>query len=257
MQSKTYVEMANTTISQTDVSSSITYSIQIFMCIIALFVYGAGVYLHIQVIKVTRKEKQMTSKLDETNSIFFIVHYAHVMIMHGITYLVDDLYLYLGKWFCYISKTITIFGNFHTIQHSFIIAVMKYTMIVHYQTLSDPKKNRVKSRFFYTNLFYSVIMIAFLSLLRPDFIVIYDGVSQANRCLGKPEVRSGQGLNATTIKMHHICNLPEPLHLFSFEYIMYVLQKSVCWINIIIIYANTVNMIEMIIYCRIFAFMRR
>ena len=110
------------------------------MCIIALFVYGIGVLLNVKVIQVTRKEKQMTSKLDETNSIFFIIHYAHVMVMHGITYLVQDLYLYLGKGFCYISKTLTIIGNSHNAQHSFIIALMKYVMIVHYPAISERER---------------------------------------------------------------------------------------------------------------------
>ena len=250
-------KMENVTIGTYERSSSISYSIQIIMCIIALFVYVIGVYLNIKVIQVARKEKQMTSKLDEVNSIFFIIHYAHVMVMHGITYLVQDLHLYLGRWFCYLSKTLTIIGNSHNTQHSFIIALMKYTMIVHYQTVSDAKKKRLKFRFLILNLSYAIISIIILCIARPDFLIIYDGISQANRCLGIPEIRSENGSNKTTVKLHHVCNIPEPSNFDPFSYLLYFIRKSVCWIDIAIIYANVGNVIEMIIYCRTFAFMRR
>ena len=236
---------------------SISYTIQIVMCIIALFVYGIGVFLNIKVFQVARKEKQMTSKLDETNAIFFIIHYAHVMAMHGITYVVQDLYLYLGKGFCYISKVLTIIGNSHNVQHSFIIALLKYAMIVHYQTLSDTKKIKVRYRFFFLNLFYSIISTAILIIVRPDFIFIYDGISQANRCLGIPEIRSENGLNETTIKLHHVCNARLQADFNSLSYFFNFLAKCICWIDITITYANVGNVLEMIIYCRIFGFMHR
>ena len=252
-----FFKMENVTINDVELTNSISYSVQIVMCIIALFVYGIGVLLNIKVFQVTRKEKQMTSKLDETNSIFFIIHYAHVMVMHGITYLVQDLYLYLGKGFCYVSKTLTIIGNSHNTQHSFIIALMKYVMIVHYPAVSDTKKNKLKFRFFILNLLYSITSIAILCIVRPDFIFIYDGISQANRCLGIPEIRSENGSNQTTIKLHHVCNVPVEIDIHPLSYLFHFVQKSICWIDIAMLYANALNVIEMMIYFKIFGFMHR
>ena len=249
--------MANVTINDIKDPIAISYTIQIIMCIIAIFVYGIGVFLNIKVFQVARKEKLMTSKLDETNAIFFIIHFAHVMAMHGITYIVQDLYLYLGKGFCYFSKMLTIIGNHHNVQHSFIIALMKYAMIVHYPALTDTKKNNVKYRFFILNLFYSIISVSILIVVRPDFIFIYDGISQANRCLGTPEIRSEKGFNETTIKLHHVCNVPLQTDFNSFSYYYNFLAKCICWIDITITYANAGNLLEMIIYCRIFHFMHR
>ena len=250
-------KIRNVTMDEIESIHQISYSTQIIMCIIALFVYGIGVFLNIKIIQVSRKQKQMTSKLDETNSIIFIIHYAHVMFMHGITYLVDDLYLYLGKGFCYLSKTLTVIGNSHSTQHSFVISMMKYMMIVHYQTVSDSKKSQMKTRFFVLNLLYSISPILIFSMLRPDFIIIYDGVSQANRCLGIPEVRSENGSNETAIKLHHMCNVPEPLEPAFFSFLFNFFQKMICWMYIIFIYLNVGNILEMVIYFLIFSYMRR
>ena len=110
--------------------------IQILMCVFAACIYGGGAYLHIKIVQVSRREKDMSWMLDVTNSIIFILHFAHAMIMHSVTYLVKDLYLYLGKSYCYLSKAVTMMGNAHTTQNSFIIALMtvSYTHLRAHET---------------------------------------------------------------------------------------------------------------------------
>ena len=138
--------------------------IQILMCVFAACIYGGGVYLHIKIVQVSRREKEMSWMLDVTNSIIFILHFAHAMIMHSVTYVVKDLHLYLGKWYCYLSKAVTMMGNAHSTQNSFIIALMKYFMIVHFQTPSDRRKSQIKYAFVILNMVYPVFVIGSFSI---------------------------------------------------------------------------------------------
>ena len=120
-----------------DNSHSKTTTVQIIMGIVVVCVYIIGVYLHTKIIQISRKEKDMTWKLDIFNSTLIIVHYFHSIIMHGITYIIDDLHEYTGNWFCYLSRSLVLIGNAHTTGHSFIIAMVKYVVIIHYQRFSN------------------------------------------------------------------------------------------------------------------------
>ena len=231
--------------------------IQILMCVFAACIYGGGVYLHLKIIQVSRREKEMSWMLDVTNSVIFILHFAHAIIMHSVTYLVKDLHLYLGKWYCYLSKAVTMIGNAHSTQNSFIIALMKYMMIVHFQTPSDRRKSQIKYAFVILNMVYPVFVIGCFFLLIPDFIIRFDGISQANRCLGKPELKINGTFN-DNVKIANACIfIIAPDQNISFQYIFYLIRKGICWSHVVITYANVGNFLEMILYFRIFAFMHR
>ena len=124
-------------------------------------------------------------------------------------------------------------------------------------SLASSKCSKMKTRFFVSNLIYSISPILIFSMLRPDFIIVYDGVSQANRCLGIPEVRSENGSNETTTKLHHTCNVPDPLEPALFSLLFNFFRMIICWIYIISLYLNVGNILEMVIYFLIFSYMRR
>ena len=196
----------------------------------------------------------MTWKVDIYNSAFFIVHYFHVILMNGITYMLDNLHEYTGNGFCYVSKSMTIIGNGHTTGHSFIIAMMKYFVIVHHQRFS---KDALKGVFFWINSFYGPLVFAIFNVAQPHFVFLYDGISHSNRCLGKNDTISSLDTNTSAIKLHDICNISESYEDVSFEYVYYIFRKTICWGNIVFVYLNVWNLLEMFVYCRIFSFMHR
>ena len=178
--------------------------IQILMCVFAACIYGGGVYLHIKIVQVSRREQEMSWMLDVTNSIILILHFAHVIIMHGVTYLVKDLYLHLGEWYCYLSKAVTMLGIAHSTQNSFIVALLKYMMIVYFQTPSDRKKSQIKYVFLILNMIYPVFVNGVFFVLMPDYIIRFDGISQANRCLGTSELKINGTFN-DNVKIANAC----------------------------------------------------
>ena len=227
--------------------------VQILMCVVAIGIYGCGVFLHIKIIQVSKREKDMSWMLDVTNSTIFIVHFAHTIFMHGITYLVQNMYLYTGEWYCYLSKAVSMLGIFHSIQNSFVIALLKYVMIVHFQPPHGRRKEYTQYLFFALNLIYPFFVFGVFLLLMPDFIIRYDGISQANRCLGIPEVKIKDH-----VKIYNACTIINgPDEDTSSKYFFYLTRKITCWMHVGVTYLNSGNILEMLLYFRIFAFMHR
>jgi hypothetical protein len=141
--------------------------------------------------------------------------------------------------------------------HSFIIAIMKYVIIVQYIKVRKFGEENVKRIFFWINIIYPAYFILMITLARPDFLIVYDGVSPANRCLGKSDIISSQNSNKSAIKLHNICELSAPLNNVSDEFMIYAGRTTICWVHIVIYYFNMWNILEFFIYCAIFKFMLR
>ena len=148
-------------------------------------------------------------------------------------------------------------GIAHSTQNSFIVALLKYMMIVYFQTPSDRKKSQIKYVFLILNMIYPVFVNGVFLVLMPDYIIRFDGISQANRCLGKPELKINGTFN-DNVKIANACIIiMAPAQNISFQYIFYLIRKSSCCLHVVITYANVGNFLEMILYCRIFGFMHR
>ena len=249
--------MGNETILDDTVTNHISIFTQTVMSVLVLCVYVLGVFLNSKIISVSKKDQHATWKIDIFNSCMMMFHYAHLIVMHGVTYLVKDLYWYTGTWFCYTSKVITIYGMNHVTGQSLIISVMKCAFIVHWERARYFGEEKVKQIFFWLNIIYPLYMVTMINVVRPDFLFAYDGISQANRCLGKSDMISSQDHNKSATKLHNICEIEASLDHISFEYMIYFGRKSICWLHVIFAYANAWNLLEAFIYCRIFIFMRR
>ena len=249
--------MGNETIIDEPALNHISISKTIAMCILVLCVYVLGVFFNTRIIIVSKKDQHATWKIDIFNSSMLIVHFAHLFVMHGVTYLIKDLYLYTGTWFCYTSKAITFFGNSHVGGQSFMISVMKCAIIVHWKRIRDFGEEKVKQIFFWLNIIYPLYILAVFNVIRPDFLFAYDGINYSNRCLGKSDMISSQDRNTSATKLHNICEVEPPLDHISFDYMVYLSRKSICWLHVFLWYSNIWNLLEFFIYCRIFLFGRR
>ena len=240
-----------------DSNDCVNFMTEIFMGVLVLCLYSLGIYLHSKIITTSKRDKEMTWKLDIVNSTVLSFHYGHVLIMKGITYLIKDLYVYTGSWFCYLSKVITISGNALVTGHSLIIALMKYTMIVHHIKVRGYGQDKVKKIFLCINIIYPIYIQCFFHIVRPDFLFVYDSISQANRCLGKSDLMASDDSNKTATKLHGICKLDVPSDPISAEFFLYLFRTGICWFHIVIVYFNVFNITEAFVYCAIFSFMRR
>ena len=249
--------------STTDTSNIESYAEDISMTIIpaivvVLCVYAVGVYFHIKIIKVSLKDKDITWKMDITNSCMLLFHGMHDIFMHSITYLIQDLYTYTGEWFCYTSKVLVNYGNMYMFGHSLVLSIMKYILIVKWQTTREFGKEKLIKIFFWINIMHPLFRILFQLIISPDYFWEYDGYPQFDRCLGDPKDNLAPNNNKSLTKLHDLCGLiVEPPRVNYLQYTVYICRLSCCWLNVVFIYLVVWNLIEILFYCQTFAFMRR
>ena len=84
---------------------SLDTSVVFILIIIMVLVYFIGVYLHIKIIKVSKKDKTITWKLDILNSISILFYFNLASVMFLVTYLKitlkRDLCSHTTIWICY------------------------------------------------------------------------------------------------------------------------------------------------------------
>ena len=238
--------MNNTTESSRPSGNSLADSISIASVVMILYV--VGVCLHIRIINVSKKTKDMTWKLDITHSILCIGLYTYNVLIHSTTYFVEDLHLYTGEWFCYTAKVISQFLLIYLGTHSTFIAAMKYVVIVHEEKIRN-FKSKIKETFFVLHFAYPIMNILLTVILIPNFLVIYGGHTHINRCLGN------QNRNYTT--WFFMCDLIEPRNSDSVYGAFNIIKWIICKASVIISYVAPLNFLDAFLYCRTFAFMRK
>ena len=238
------------------------YPILIALMIVAVVIYFCGVYFHVKIIQVSRKDKDLTWKLDIANSILLLFNWFLSIFMHTITFIVKDLYLYTGEWFCYLFKVIATYNTFYTYGHAFIISLTKYTIIVHWQAAREWGNEKVAMLYFWINITLPAISILIWLCIRPDFFWQFDGLSQIDRCLGDPKdmwVDNFEKVmeNKSLTKIHNLCQMYTPSQQDYTEYIIHIFRTCSCWLNVGYFYGSGTNLLEMIVYFRLFTFMHR
>ena len=182
------------------------------------------------------KEKEMTWKLDVTNSCLLMIHYAHVLSMNFILFFIQDLHIYTGKWFCYLSKILTYYGNFYTSAHTLVVCLLKYIFIVHWKTAIAVGHEKIKEVFFWANLLHPIFMLSLHFLIRPDFLFVYDAYRETDICLGDPKGNLDPARNKSLTKLHNLCELVHPTSESLVEISIYWIRSSVCWVQFVFFY---------------------
>ena len=242
----------------------------IFASIFAVCIYCFGVNMQLKKFKVSKKEKEHTWMLDCNNSALLLAHHGHCILMDILTYLVEDLYKYTGKWFCYTSKVINFYGNQYVTSHSFVISLIKYVLIVKWERARAYGHDKIKIIFAWLDLtIFPMISILLHLLVEPNFFVVFNQLARANRCLGQTNaVQNTTSMilgwktkeEAPNLSTHNICQrlhfLAENEEDFS-TYITHILRAITCWIQITFHYLLGLNVFEIVVYFLIFSFMRR
>lgn len=229
-----------------------TSTISVLLVVICLYVIG--LFLHAKIIIISKREKDMTWKLDVTNSVILIIHYTYAILMHTGTYIIQDLHTHTGKWFCHVSHAITYYGILYSVGHSLIISMMKYILIVYDEKIRDFGKDKVKEIFFWANLLHPIIWTALHLILKPDF----DGFTPINRCLGNTQNNLRQGNNTSSIiDRFFLGDFYEPPHQNSSEYAIYIFKQVLSVLYTTSSYLMVINFFDMVLYCKIFSYMRR
>ena len=236
--------------------------ILIALMVVSVVIYFWGVYFHVRIVQVSKKDKDLTWKLDIFNSIMMLFIFFQSIFMHTITYIIKDLYMYTGEWFCYLFKFIATYINFYLYGHALIISLTKYTIIVHWQTAREWGNEMVAMLYFWINIVHPVISILIWMCIRPDFFWAYDGMAHIDRCLGDPKdmwVVNFENLmeNKSLTKLHGLCQMNSPPKEDYIQYLIHIFKACSCWLHVGYHYGAALNLLEMAVYVKIFVFMHR
>ena len=230
----------------------------VLLWLFGILTFCIGVFLHVRIIILSKREKELTWKLDITNSSLTIAHFTHTILLNGITYAVEDLHIYTGEWFCYLAKELRYYGGLYVTAHSMVVSILKYMLIIHWKKVRDFGKEKVTNIFFFVNFLHPFCTAAIHLMIRSDFLLVHEPYKEIDLCLGDPKNYWGQSRNGTPAKYHNMCmSIASPDTSSLLSQIMYIFRSGTCWIQIIILYLIGWNFFEMLFYCRIFGFMRR
>ena len=229
----------------------------IILFVVALCLYIIGMFLHIKIIKTSRKDKEMIWKLDITNSSLVMFFHIHSILMHGTTHFIKDLYTYTGKWFCYTSKVLGHYGNLYMSSHSLIVSILKYIVINHCMRARVFGQEKIIEIFFWINFLHPLFTILLQLSIKPDFFLAYDRMTQIDRCLGDHKNMWELSDNKTVTKMHNLCEFIPPPDENQIEYTIYVCRTFFCWFHAVFQYLIGWNIFEIFFYILIFRFMNR
>ena len=222
-----------------------------------IVVYCSGVFLHIKIITISKREKELTWKLDITNSILTIAHFTNTLGIYIITYAVEDLYIFTGKWFCYVLKETRYMGGLSTTGHSLVVSLMKYVHIVHWEKTRAFDKEKVTEIFFWVHLLHPIFTLILHIMVVPDFIWAHDIYKEIDMCLGDPDNHWGLDSNSSQTKYHDLCKISGTSDDSNIIYLLNVGRSGLCWIQIMFIYLVGLDIFEAIFYFLIFRFMHR
>ena len=238
----------NTTNEEETAGTESNVALTIIIGIIAMCFYVLGIYLHAKIIIICKKEKEVTWKLNIANSVFVIATFTYNILLRLSIYMIPDLYLVTGEWFCYTSKVVIHYSMLYNVGHSMVISLMKYIVIVHDERIR-PYKQHVLETFFWMNMLHPAISIIFHVVVIPEFYVVYGGFRQVNSCFGNPQLNSSN--------LFSVCDIIEPPTDDTLSYSIYIIKWLLCNLQALVNYLIAFNAFDILIYCKIFAYGKR
>ena len=246
-----------------DTSNKVTLSpnTYIFMFVSICF-YLIGAYFHLRIIKISKKDKELTWKLDAMNSIIILLMQFNNLSVQILTYGVTNLYIYTGEWFCYASKVIAFYSNLYVVGHSLIISILKYIMIVHWENVRNWGNSKFVTVCSGIDVFHPILTILIWLSIRPDFFWAYDGMAQIDRCLGDPKDMWNSAYdellsNKSLAKIHNLCQFAGETQSSNLELVIHVFKTFLCWTIVAWEYLAAFNILEIFAYCLTFRYISR
>ena len=218
--------------------------------VISIFIYIIGLSLHAKIILISKKEKWITWKLDVANSSLIIVHYANIILIHTTNIISNGFHVYTGAWFCYTSSAMVYYGVLYVTGHTFVVALMKYFIIVQWKFVRSFGKERIKEIFFWLNLLHPLFMILLHLIVRPTFFRDFGGFAKIDGCNFKSADTTAKG----NLLSFRLCSFTTPHRDNYLDYTYFVFRTLMCGFQTILLLLIAGNVLEVILYGKIFRF---
>ena len=195
-------------------------------------------------------ERYKTWQILIAHSIVMTIYYGFFIPFQGITYFIPFLAQYTGSWICYTASFLSFYCFHAMISHTLIVSILKYVFIVRTAKTHQFGEHRVQKCFFWINLVLPLLLTT-IALSTSD----WDTRSYLKSCIGKTEhVPQEKNSSSASIGKFFFCssaNTKESQYIpFSLTLLFCNLRKIVNWIIVS-------NLVEGMLYYRIFHHMKR
>ena len=210
----------------------------------------AGIYLQIRIFIVLHREKDSNLPIYVIHGVIILIYHPSVIFMHSAAQFLRPLSHFTGTWFCDVASFIKLFGMVQIHGHSIVTALYKYIFIVCKEKM-DRFGNGLANIIFC--VFYVSVEISIaLSWLYNSYVMELYPLYGA--CLGtEKEMTKNRGMyDYNFIQPFKPVQPNTPL-----EYVVYITTEGSYHLVIFFGYLGLSNMLEALVYYKIFHFIYR
>ena len=220
--------------------------------IVQSIAYVVGLFVNLKVISVCLRNRdtktwQIHIAQSIINTIFFGFDIPFVTISNALPHLSR----YTGEWFCYMASFIVNYEVYFLVTNSFLIAVMKYIYIVHWDKAMGFGHERIQRIFLIIAIAFPCFNATVVTLTK-DF----DSYKAIKSCFGMP--RKNMSSRIGVWEKLFLCNLSHTgTSNADVSHVLYMFIQIICVSRSLLSYFFSTNLPEAFFYYKIFKQMRR
>ena len=216
--------------------------------IVRIVVMLVGEYVQVKLLALFKRENCLVNEVLKAVTIVQMGYWPLFVLFETSTDLVNPLRDIIGQWYCITAFFVITYGMTHIVFHSFTVALMRYTFVVHHQRVASFGIERAKRYFLVTSIIVPIVATVWRFLSRLQVSTI----SSLNKCNG----------------IHHMSflieNTAENNFCFREEYDeedsnrpLAILKRTLCIMSSILYLIMGLNVIEGVFYWRTLVHSRR
>ena len=225
----------------------------IFFIIMALL-FIIGVYLHLKLLDMLKRENGLLNNVTKTFVIANIILWSVVGSSITITNLVHSLPNFITQWLCPTIWFLNYMAGNMILTHSFICASLRYAFIVHTDRVNSFGRERMKKLFLILFLLISIFVTLWKAIDGADL----DSLSYINKCYRKHHDVFLVETSTLNVFKKNFCEMTGGLpEMEGFPYFIALIKQIGCMASMATILVSGSNLTEGFIYCRLFIYMHR
>ena len=197
----------------------------------------------------------MTWRIDISHSVVLITYSCIHVFFRIINYSIPSLHQYTGKWICYVTLFFEVYCRMSILSHSLVIVTYKYLFITHQNRIRVFGSDKASAIIFWTNLILPAVY-AVLIIARPYIFPVIHVLS----CLGMEAKNpfSDHKSIKHLLKQELFCGFDNTYGYDTYwEYVMNTVNLVGCFSTTLLYCIVRTNIIEIILYRKLFTYMKR
>ena len=221
---------------------------EILHVILQMLLFGLGLILQVKIILVARDEKDTTWQIHICHSVVLTIYYFFTIIFRALMHFVPFISSFTGSWLCYVAFFMQLYGYYAIINHTLLVAIMKFAFIVQREKVTEFGKEQTKKVFLWINLCFPLFWTA-LGMLSSENTAFppINVCFQRQKQLLMPTNTTSQG----TI-FFFFCEFGHEANVGQYAYMIYIIKRGCCIFLEIAHLGISSNLPEVFFYQKIF-----